>query len=727
MSPFQNSTRSAIFNCFLVLIVGTAVASGASAIFSATTTTVSSPPDTPPVITAFVKSANELHPTVIYAGLRAYISITITDDNGIASANFTTPDMRYNSTNNTLYQCNYGAKICSEPVYVIVPDKAQNYNITINATDTAGQAVILEVPFIAVGCSTDSECGGTYFPSSGATFCGQTDEPIYTKRLKYQVISVCSAGTCSEKTEPGVLEDCGAAGKICGFSKANGGQFQCVIAPSINCATGASITTSCQCGQSSYEWYGYCCMDSQQKPYHNVDQCPVPMPPPPSPAPATLLPLIPIYQTSTTSTSSESTSTPLTNTTPTSNTTVPQVLTTTPLPPTPVSATITTPIQLPPPLPDAVNTTTIKNVPTASTTKSENIIALCLQGGGIWCVADTAKNTGYCAPVKTGCANGLISPTTSEQKKPSFATEKQKSVIPADEAKALRKLKQANKSFTQYINKIDTKIARTKKAGMIIPDDMAETLTTAKDMARQIKIAKKYADIQDIAEILPEIGLALNDILPRVEDLARLPEILKLVRTKITEAERAIKQTEITAKRLQMDASELTADMRAQLEKIKIALANIQSENGADEYMFATLDTEILERMDSIFESAEHVRTISAIRVAVNRMTSDARNYETAIRRREKKKEDMADARDLLNQFKDELNSLRVVAGKRISSDIGDAIISHLRTIEDARDELDIILGTSAPDALEKRIRKLFVATDEKINPFDIKRMEISE
>ncbi|MBI2444400.1 MAG: hypothetical protein HYV42_04145, partial [Candidatus Magasanikbacteria bacterium] len=233
----------------------------------------SPPNDAPPVITAAVKSANTLHPTTIYAGLRAYISITVTDDKGIAFANFNAPGMRYSSADVTLYQC-ANVKSCSEPVYIIIPDKAGNYTVTVTAKDSAGQTDIKTVAFTAQGCATNSECGGTYFNTGTATTCGPYGASLYTQRMQGQTVAVCSVGTCSEKIQDGVLEDCGVNNKVCGFSPQNGGQFQCVAKPAADCSAGSPITSSCQCGLSSYESYGYCCKDSAGKLYHSTSACP---------------------------------------------------------------------------------------------------------------------------------------------------------------------------------------------------------------------------------------------------------------------------------------------------------------------------------------------------------------------------------------------------------------------------------------------------------------------
>ena len=235
--------------------------------------------DASPTITVLsVKSANQLHPDTIYAGLKIDLSISVADDKGITSAGFNaTPRMRYSPGDANIWSlsnCGTGYTNCSEQ-FALTPDQSGNYTITATVTDTSGQTTTKVITFNAVGCSADLECGDSSFPSSGATFCGPGEATLYTQRMKYKFGAFCTSGSCEESiSRPRVYEDCGVSGKICGFSPANGGQDQCVVSPGVNCALNTAITSSCLCGKQSYEQYGYCCQSSNGSIYQYSNACP---------------------------------------------------------------------------------------------------------------------------------------------------------------------------------------------------------------------------------------------------------------------------------------------------------------------------------------------------------------------------------------------------------------------------------------------------------------------
>ncbi|MBI5230064.1 MAG: PKD domain-containing protein [Candidatus Magasanikbacteria bacterium] len=861
--------------------------------------------DTPPTISAFVKSANELQPTTIFAGLRAYISITITDDNGIASAGFNAPGLKYSSADVTLSQCAKNIKNCSEPIYIIVPDKPGSYTITVNAKDSVGQTASKIILFTAQGCVADSECGGQYFPSSGATFCGLTGTYLYDKRMKYQVNSTCAAGSCSESTAPGVLEDCAATGKMCGFSQANGGQFQCVAIPSATCASNTKITSSCKCGPESSDGtaYGYCCVDSSNKPYLSPFVCtPTPVPGAGAPEPSTAaesgtwaqvdiasgkvagaaictravcgingewhgyvppssyavgsvwwptskryiwqLPGQAGYSTGTfnfntyiftvqggTIYNGQFTPTTITSTpNQTINPTASSTLSISPLP-----IPIPTAVPIPPAVLPAASSTLmcsenggasagnicpVKPTPCATgnivlpdgrCTAQETPIGQCLQAGGLWCYSDFPNSlSGYCAPAKSACKSrettipsAIPQPSfvdlraeTVEQKRAEIqrqeqfltnrravlqdlralerlvkrdiieinpkqlqafkdkilslksedeenistlatyreqitslqgttatSSEREVTTDPRAEARALQQLKQGLRLFDRHIATLETKVAQIKKSGITVDVILINTIATAKEMAQQVKKAKSYNEIKDIAEQMPDIGQALNDALPRLEELLRLPGVLRLVNRRITEAEKAIKQADTISKRLKLEVSDTLEIMQTLLTEAKDAVTTIKT-SGAGDVLIDTLNDQIFEKLDEIFDLADNIRTVANIRQAVNQLTADAKRYEARLRRVKASKEDTQSATDLISQFKEQLSDLKVVSTQKLTPESGDQIIDHLNTMSELKTDLEEVLHLTAPSALQKQIKQLFSSPSEKIKPFKVEQLE---
>lgn len=875
------------------------------------TTTVA---DAPPVISAFVKSANELHPSTVFAGLRAYISIIITDDKGIASASFNAPGMRYSGATVTLSQCANNVKTCSEPVYIIVPDKSGPYTITVSATDSAGQITTQTVAFNAQGCAADSECGGKYFPSSGATFCGLSGASLYDKRMKYQVNSICSAGSCNESTAPGVLEDCAVTGKMCGFSQANGGQFQCVAIPSVTCAPNTKITSSCKCGPETSDGtaYGYCCLDSSNKPYLSPFICSSTISSPiSSPAASATSSLISVPGAGAPEPSNDeagvwaqvdTASGQIMNTAictrsvcglngewhgyvppvsfasgstwwPTSkryiwqfpgqagyrsgtfnfNTYIFTVEGGTIYNGRFTKTASSAPIQTPAAAPASASTsaqtpssTSASNAsssvsiftcpdgsvmqagiacPSASTCAANTVLlpngrcgakettqlGQCLQSGGIWCYGDASSTaSGYCAPAQSACKRAeqtlsVLLPQTSsidlhasapEEKRVEPQSQEQflinrravlqdlralerlvkRDIIDIDakqlkkikekiislksdeaegastlhtyqeqisnlqgdvttsservlvvdsrvEERALRQLKQGMRLFERHIATLEIKAAQIKKSGITVDAPLIEAIASAKAMVQQVKQAESYNDIRDIAEQIPDAGQALNDVLPRFEELLRLPGVLHLANRRIAEGEKALKQASVSAKRLKLEVDDKLDAMQTFITEANNLVVNVKTGVTAEGLLDAFKD-QVFEKMDELVDLAEKIRAVAGVRQAVNRFATDIKRYEMRARALKAKDENKQNAMNLLDQLKERLAGLKELSIQKLTPETGDQILDHLDSMADIKSDLEDILHAVQPDILQEQIKRLFSTTKEKIQPFKVEQLE---
>lgn len=770
--------------------------------------------DSPPVITTFVKSANELHPSTIYAGLRAYISVSVTDDNGIASASFNAPGMKYSSADVSLYQCAGNVKSCSEPVYIIVPSKPGEYTVTVKAVDSAGQTATQIAAFTAQGCVINSECGGTYFPSSGATFCGQQGTSVFNKIMKYQVVSVCASGTCDEKTEPGVLQDCGA-GNVCTLSNT-----AICISQAPACAINAAIASLCQCGAETitpgfYQYY--CCNSNPDNPQSNYfiqggAPCPQvqPSPTPVVSSPASSQPQSPSPATRTepecfaagmkwcpSSASSPSSCIVQGASCPTTNSSAQ------PSSPPPVSAPSAVPVSDVPASPSNVSSAPS---PAFSPAPSPALSA-------IPCPDGTQAPWGTPCPQKKGCPSGSALSSTGQcifqdpsitQPKPEISQEEkfreervleerffaerrevlqdlralerlvQRDILEVDgkllqaykdkllslepqgedysvlqnykeqiseirsgiqpsetwasadakaEAQALRQLKEGVRKWESFIGVLEAKISGVEKAGITVETDMKDFLSGSKILAQKVKSAKNYDDIRDISEDIPDRGQALNDALPRIEKLSRLPRAFRLLERRFTDAQRSVQQAEASAKRLKLDAADEIESMMQLLNGAKDTLLTIKTSGIADE-LSDTLDEEVLGPMEDIFEMSASIRTVGAAKVAASRASSDVKRYESRIRRLQKKGEDMQMALALLEQFKKQLEGLKELSTKKLTPEIGDKIIELFGFMTDIREELENTLGLLKPDADSVLLERFISTPLEKISPFDMKNLE---
>lgn len=300
---------------------------------------------------------------------------------------------------------------------------------------------------------------------------------------------------------------------------------------------------------------------------------------------------------------------------------------------------------------------------------------------------------------------------------PSFAD-------PRAEAKALKQMKQGLRQLERYIATIEVKVTQVEKAGIKVDAPIKEALVAAKEMAKRVKNAKTYDDVRDIADSLPDIGQAMNDSIPRLVELLRLPRIFSALDKNITEAERAITQTRAVAKKLKLDVADYIAEMQTLLAEAKGAIAAAKADPAAIDDLSSTLEEAVLNNVDGILDLAAHIKTAGSIRQAVNRAAADAKRYQSRISRLEKAKEDMQTAAALLEQFNEYSADLKNLAKQKLTPDVGDQIITNVRSMGDIRDELEDILRISKPDPLETEIKKLFSVSGEKLKAFDVEKLE---
>jgi len=234
--------------------------------------TVVASPDTPPVITLSVNTAN---PAVsgYRPGVRAYYSMTLIDDKELHTVMVSTSQMMYSASTNQMFQCQ-GKTFCEEKVYIIVPSNPGEQFVTVTAIDSAGQVSTQTVTFEAVACVTDADCGTSNIQWAGASYCGsEASSGLETDIMQYGVAGACkSGGICDTASLPRVKQKC-ASGQVCTFGQ--NGVNLCIAQPT-ECIKGAQITSVCTCGNFTlnypYDWRAsntptYCCANNNGSSY----------------------------------------------------------------------------------------------------------------------------------------------------------------------------------------------------------------------------------------------------------------------------------------------------------------------------------------------------------------------------------------------------------------------------------------------------------------------------
>lgn len=296
-------------------------------------------------------------------------------------------------------------------------------------------------------------------------------------------------------------------------------------------------------------------------------------------------------------------------------------------------------------------------------------------------------------------------------------------VDPLLEVKALKQLKQGLVLFGRHVATIEKKVTQIEKSGIIVDTSIKEMVVFAKDLVQRVKNAKTYNEVQDVAEQMPDVAQALNDDLPRLEELGRLPQIFRLINQQITNGEKAITQAGVAAKRLKLDVSEQIEKAQGLVGEAKSATADLKNNTNQDD-LLGMFDEQVLFKLEQATEITNNIRAVTGVQKTINGAAADVKIYEARLRRLKANDEEVVVAVELLNQFKAELTELKKVVKQRLTATVGEQIIERLDTMSELKNNLEDALGISTISAVQKQIKQLFSAPAGKINPFKVEYLE---
>lgn len=270
--------------------------------------------------------------------------------------------------------------------------------------------------------------------------------------------------------------------------------------------------------------------------------------------------------------------------------------------------------------------------------------------------------------------------------------------------------KQSMKSLEQFLAPFKEKVKKIERGGGVVAQSFKDALSNAKEFIKRVRAAKNYEEIQDIMdqEQFARLGTDINDYLPELERLTYLPEIIRIMNKQTAEGKRLIKITTATARRLGVDITEQIQEMEALLAAMQEAAAAIKTGAMETGDIAGYIQENISDKLDNLRGIADQIRAIANVRQFINQTGTDIKKYTKRVNKLEKAGESMSMARALLDEMTSNLDELRPLAAKKIKADTVDLIISYLRAISDARDQLEEILRVVSPDVLEQQLQQLF-------------------
>ncbi len=288
--------------------------------------------------------------------------------------------------------------------------------------------------------------------------------------------------------------------------------------------------------------------------------------------------------------------------------------------------------------------------------------------------------------------------------------------------KALQQMKAGVKQFKRYLTSLEAKIRAIEKQGISVDQNLKDTLEKAKDMANRTEKAKTYDEVRDIVEQMPEMAEKLNEFLPRLEQMSRLPRILKIIEGRLNQARTMVRDSAAVAKRLKIDAAESVEKMQITLENMKTALDNIKAGTFEGDDLFGYIDDNVLEPYDEILQIANDIKSVASVQRYIGKVGADAKRFSTRMAKLVRAGEDVSEAKEALEQLNEHLAALRIDARQKINSDVAEVILGHLQEISSLSLALEDALGLTAPDVIERQLRETLQSGGE-----DLKEIEVDD
>lgn len=274
------------------------------------------------------------------------------------------------------------------------------------------------------------------------------------------------------------------------------------------------------------------------------------------------------------------------------------------------------------------------------------------------------------------------------------------------EQRALNQIKKNVRPFEAQLTAIKKRADILAKQGVGIPSELKDGLTRGLELFKTIKAAGSYDEAQDAVSALQDTAQIVNDYLPQLEQLARLPRVFTLINNELKKQDAALKRLRASAKRLKVDIESLLAEFEGAITEIRSALANAKAGEFGDQEPFDYIQANIVDKVDELIDNANTIQAIANLKQTVNTMIARLTRYETKIRSLERKKKDMTEARAILTEAKSQLQALKGMAAAKLTNDDVFIIKDGLRMLYMASEQLDEVLQMAMPSMLERELQR---------------------
>ncbi len=264
------------------------------------------------------------------------------------------------------------------------------------------------------------------------------------------------------------------------------------------------------------------------------------------------------------------------------------------------------------------------------------------------------------------------------------------------------------KAFEQNLQVIESRIKQVKRSRLAIDSSFQDSVVQLKNQLRKIKTEKDPDVAEQLFDDILDTADTVNEYLPRLELLARIPDAVRIVGRQVAEAERITRNAIAIARKIKIDVGAQTNEMQSLLAAMQEAHAAIKTGSPETNDLMAFIEENSSLRLDQIRTLGEQMQAMVNIKKYVAGTSSSMKQFAARIAQRERNGDDVAVAQGLLDQLTQYREDLRPLAAHPLSQDEAEGAVNLLRGIAETSNELERELRLISPDALQQQLEKLF-------------------
>ncbi len=261
-------------------------------------------------------------------------------------------------------------------------------------------------------------------------------------------------------------------------------------------------------------------------------------------------------------------------------------------------------------------------------------------------------------------------------------------------AHQLRQIKSGLKQMQSMLKRVTTRIAQMKRAGITIPSGIQSNLDSAQAEALIILNAQSMDDpaVQDAMSDLQSRSEDLREAMGTLQQLSQISQMFKQADAQMKRLDAMFVSTQKMAQRGKTDLSAVMSQFQQAVSDIKSSLqqAKDQAANGDVEGAMQTLQDEVFEKFQDVYQFQNVVRTIQNVRANLGRFDALLVRGKRALVREQKAGRDATDLSSALDTFSADLNELKTLIAQPNPDihDITDTVSALLDGQTQIQDEL---------------------------------------